>query len=408
MGSDVVADLGLADPDVPLQPRRRAKVTPIMAPEDQPRERPAAAEPPDPFAKWPDGRIQGMFSCKPQPTQWFATDRLLAGRAHVLAGAGGSSKTRMQYHLAVGAVLGRLPWGWQVATTGSAALFLTEDTIDDSHRVLHVIGAQYDDADRALLEKQMRVYQLAGFPVRLLQLNGQALVETDAYDWLMQQIDKLPKPVAYIGIDPALGVTEGDELSASHQRRLGELMDRIAIESGACVVLTTHAAKSLHQAEELGSHASRGSGAITDAVRGEYVLRSMTADEARRYGIEDRSERQRYVQLVGTKGNSLPPDAYAPVWLRRGEAGVLSAVTLEQVERGTVGDRELRALDVLRKAHEAGETTLRFWQGQCEVAGLIAAGSEGAREKAMQRIKSSLLNAGSIAAGSRRGLWIPS
>ena len=360
---NIVDELGVVDPVAPFPARQGARVTPIAAPAA------AAAEAEDPFRTWPDGRIHGMFDCKPPPTQWFAKDRLLQGRAHVIAGVGGSSKTRVQYHLAAdGGVLGRLPWGWEIATTGSAALFLTEDTIDDSHRVLHAMGAHYSEDDRRKLTKHLRVFQLAGFPARLLELNGQALMETDVYVWLMQQIDRLPKPVVYIGIDPALGVTEGDEMSPAHQRRLGELMDRIAIESGACVVLTTHAAKSMHQAEELGSHASRGSGAITDAVRGEYVLRSMTADEAARFGIDDIVERKRYVQLAGTKGNSLPPEAYAPIWLRRGEAGLLSEVSLDRVERGSVGDREMQALELLRVAHRSGETTLSFWREQCKVA----------------------------------------
>ena len=61
----------------------------------------------DAFAKWPDGRIWGMFDCKPQPKRWHCTNRLLAGRAHALAGVGGSSKTTLQYQLAVGSILGR-------------------------------------------------------------------------------------------------------------------------------------------------------------------------------------------------------------------------------------------------------------------------------------------------------------
>jgi len=79
---------------------------------------------------------------------------------------------------------------------------------------------------------------------------------------------------------------------SAHQRRLGELVDRLALETGACVVLASHAAKATNQADELGNHTSRGSGAITDAVRGELALRTMTATEARKYGISDTAERK--------------------------------------------------------------------------------------------------------------------
>jgi hypothetical protein len=368
---------------------------------------PEALQPPDWWRKWPDGRINGMFDCLPKPAADLFRNRMPKGRAVVLASLGGMGKTRMQYLMAIGAITGRLPWDWEVATTGSAALFLLEDTIDDSHRVLHAIGAALNEDERKLLTRQLRVFQLAGFPARLLELNGNALRETEVYEWLMHQLDTMPKPLAYVGIDPALGTTEGDELSPAHQRRLGEHMDRIAIETGATVVLSAHAAKSLRQAEELDSHTSRGSGAITDAVRAEYVLRSMTADEARKFGINDLVERKRYVQFQATKGNSLPPEAFAPVWLRRGEAGLLSGVTLEQVERGNVGTREMQALEVLRETHASGETTLRFWTGKCVTAGLISGSTESAREKAMQRIRDALFNAGLIAKGSARGLWVP-
>lgn len=377
-----------------------------LSPEDA--SRPSSAEEPlDPFFKWGDGRINGMFECKPQPAVWFAKNRLLAGRGHILSGVGGSSKTRALYHLGIGAPLGTLPWAWTIEKTGSAALFLAEDTIDDMHRVLHAIGQQYSEEQRRQLVRMLRVFPLAGYPFRLLCASGQSLVEGPAFDWMMERIGLLPKPVAFIGIDPALGVTEGDEMNQAHQRRLGELVDRIAIETGACVVLTTHAAKSLHQAEELGSHSSRGGGAITDAVRGEFTLRTMTAEEARKFGVQDRAERQRYVQLAATKGNSLPPEAYEPVWLRRGHGGMLSEVSLAQVERGTVGQRELQALEILKRACESGDTSMKFWRAQCVAASVIKSGSESGQEKALERIRGALLDAGLITNGSSRGLWIP-
>lgn len=363
----------------------------------------------DPFLKWHDGRINGMFDCQPPALQWLFHDRMLKDRGHIITGVGGTSKTTVMYHLAIAAVLGTLPWSWRIDVKGSAALFLAEDTVDDAHRSLHRHGETLSEPERKRLVNQLRVYPLAGKqPILLALAPGQRLVETAAYCWLMEQIDKLPKPVAFIGIDPALGVTEGDELSPAHQRRLGELVDRIAIDAGACTVLTTHAAKGIHQLDELGSHSSRGSGAITDAVRGEFTLRNMTADEARRYGVTDIVDRKRYVQLAATKGNRMPPEAFAPVWLYRGAGGLLSEVTLDQVERGSIGDRERKALEILQATNVRGETAMKFWRAQCEAAGLLPA-SQGlrAREKAMERIRDALVAAGLVTKGKVRGLWVP-
>jgi len=361
----------------------------------------------DDFADWPDGRIDNYFEAEPPALQWFCEQRLLAGRGHALAGVGGSSKTRGLYHLAVGAVTGHLPWEWQVATTGSAALFLTEDVAAQVHRVLHAMGRHLNPNERAMLRERLRVFPLAGMRARLLELDGDALRLSDAYGWFMRQVAALSHPVAFIGIDPALGVSEGDELSQAHQRRLGELVDHIAIRTGACAMLSAHATKGSLNVEEVASHTSRGAGAITDALRGEYVLRNMTADEARRYGITDAVERKRHLQLIGTKGNELPPEAYVPLWLRRGELGMLGQVVLqESAAVAAVGPRELLALEVLEAASKDGDSTMKFWSAQCAAAGIISTHSEGAQEKAMQRLRDTLLKAGYVKPGHVRGTWV--
>jgi hypothetical protein len=93
------------------------------------------------FAKFPDGRIEPMLSAVPAQREEFIAGRIPAGRACLLAAAGGTSKTRLQYHLGTGAALGYLPWSWTVQRTGSAALFLAEDTPQDVHHALHALSA---------------------------------------------------------------------------------------------------------------------------------------------------------------------------------------------------------------------------------------------------------------------------
>lgn len=359
------------------------------------------------FDSWPDGRVGAMFETVPEPRAWLCEQRLLAGRGQLLVGVGGSSKTRVLYHIGAGAVTGHLPWSWRFERTGSAALFLAEDVAADVHHALHLLGATLPPEQRELLVQNLRVYPLAGRHPLLLELSGQALRETPVFDWMMRQLDAMPKPLAFVGLDPALGLTEGDELNPAHQRRFGELVDRIAIETGACTVATAHAAKGINAAEELGSHSARGSGAVTDAVRGEFTLRGMTADEGRRYGITDIAERKRFVQLAATKGNHLPPEAFAPLWLARGSGGMLAEVQLEAEGPAVLGERELRALAILKDAAPGGDVAVRFWRDQCAAAGVIAAGSPAAQEKAMQRIRDGLRAAGLIVPGAVRLTWAP-
>lgn len=370
-------------------------------------------EAPEP-ATWPagNGDISAFMNSEPPALRCFVKDRLLANRAHILNGIGGTSKTRLQIHLAIGAVIGRLPWGWTVERTGSAALFLTEDTAEDVHRKLHQFFRRLNLSrqERDLVAKRLKIYPLAQEEnTNLLELEpGGSLRESERAEGLFRLCKSIPD-LRFIGLDPALSLTEGDELAQAHQRRLGKLVDRLAIESDACVVLVTHAAKALQNAEEIGSHSSRGGGAITDAVRGEYVLRSMTAAEARQYGIADIEERKALVQLVCAKGNDLPPSAFVPTWLRRVDGGVLEPAGLEQPDTETdiLHRRDTEALAVLREISNGRACTIGDWQAACQKRGLIKSQSEAAAVKAMQRIRNVLQQHGLIERGLGRGVVIP-
>lgn len=368
-------------------------------------------EPGAPEDDWPgSGEVGNLLRTEPPAVQWFARERLLAGRAHVLTGIGGSSKTRTLYHLGIGAVLGRLPWAWDIARTGSAALFLTEDTGEGVHRTLDAMARamRLSEADKDRLAERLRVFGLAGKPSHLLLANpGGALVASWRLKRIIETLRNLPPPLAFVGLDPALGLTEGDEMNPAHQRRLGEMADRIAIELGTCVVLTTHAAKGSQALDEIGSHTSRGSGAITDAVRGELALRTMTAPEAKRFGVADMEERKSLVQLVAVKGNELPPAAFVPIWLRRGPGGVLEPAELVEQEAPTVGKREMDALEILRGMVKTAVPQLKAWRDACVAKGLVTGPTDRAREKAMERIRNTLLAAGMIEHGIGRGVFLP-
>jgi hypothetical protein len=359
---------------------------------------------------WPaaDGSIAGMLATPPEPRAWLAKNRLLMGRAHVLTGIGGSSKTTLLYHLAMAGVIGRLPWDWVIESTGTALLFLTEDTAQDVHHSLAAMTADLDDGEVELLAERLRVFALAGEDVRLLSLDGQALFENSRGKGLIEKCQQYGDLV-FIGLDPALALTEGDEMSQAHQRYLGQFCDKLAIKTGACVVLTTHATKASASAEELTSHQSRGGGGITDAVRGEFVMRTMTQKEANGFGIDDAAERKAHVQLVCTKGNKLSPDAFTPLWLRRGPGGVLLPANLSA---GTATEAranllDIQVLDVLRELSKSATPTLAEWRGECVSRRLIVGISDPARKKQMERTVSRLKADGMIEAGIARGIYVP-
>lgn len=369
--------------------------------------RPVPAPAIDPWPK-SDGDVSAYLATDPPPRKWFVLYRLLAGRAAVLAGIGGAGKTMLLYMLAVlGAILGKLPWDWKVGTTGTALLFLSEDTADDVHHALAALCDDLSDEDRALVRDKLRVYPLAGEDVRLLSADQGTLYENARALGLIALCKSFPD-VAFIGIDPAVALSEGNELDQVHQRYLGQFVDKLAIQTGACVMLVTHATKASANADEITSHASRGGGGITDAVRAEFLLRTMTTKEATAHGVTG-NDRKRYVQLVATKANKAPLDAFTPLWLERGRNGLLYPAELALVERQDSGlsmtDR--RILDTLREMTKTATPTRQEWREECERRRIITGKTEDARVQSMKRAIDRLKDAGQIASGIARGVYVP-
>lgn len=343
----------------------------------------------------------------PLPVLWFVINRMPAGRAGLLAAVGGSSKTRTLFYLAIGAIVGRLPWGWEIARTGRAVLLLAEDTAADVHFALSVVCHGLSPAERELVADRLVIYPMAGEDARMLTMTHAGTVSTNANAEAFLEFLRSMDDLVFVGLDPALALSEGDELSPAHQRRLGEFCDHLAIETGACVLLSAHAAKGSQSLDEPGSHTARGSGALTDCMRFELVLRTMNAQEARLFGIVDIAERKSYVQLVATKGNSLPPESFAPTWLKRVENGALAPADLVRNESGAVGRKELAALEVLRNLCLVSTPKLKEWREASASAGLLTGKTPRANESSMERIRDALLGAGLIERGISNGIFLP-
>ncbi len=354
-----------------------------------------------------------FLESEPDEIEWLITDRIQLGRGILTTGVGGSSKSRLLYHLAIGAAIGRLPWNWEVKRQGTSILVLTEDTDGDVHRTLWGTcrAMNLTAAERSKVAQHVICYPLAGQDCKLLGVDPQsgALVQNGMFKGLEETI-KSRGDVVFVGLDPALSLTPGDELNQGHQRALGKMADDLAVRTNSAVMLISHASKGSLAKDELGSHNARGGGAITDAVRGEFSMRTMTAKEAKDAGIFDKEERNRHVQLAATKGNHLPPAAFVEIWLRRGDHGTLSAASLQFADKGSTPDassHDLKVLEVLKEMCTTHTPKLGDWRDGCISRGLIGEGRPDAQKKTMDRIVKRLLSGGYIARGIGTGIYIP-
>jgi len=356
--------------------------------------------------QWDDpADMRMMIYEKPDPIPWLFTQRVPAGRGGVLTGVGGSSKTTVLYAMAVGACCGSLPWGWKVERTGKALLVLTEDTAADVHHTIFYLSQGLTDDEKAAVIQNLVIFPMAGKDTRLMiKTNQQTVVKSRLYAALKQKILDLGD-VVFVGLDPALSLSEGDEMDQGQQRALGKMADDLGVNTGAAVMLVSHSTKGSLLTEEPQSHSSRGGGALTDAVRGEYVLRNMTTNEAAKANITDVEERHRHVQLVNTKGNKIPPAARVPVWLRRDEYGNLMEVEIVFDEKGTFTgtDKKIIATHIQMSLHST--VKLADWRTECVSRGLISGGNPDAQKKAMQRVLNKLIKMGMADKGIGQGIY---
>jgi len=352
---------------------------------------------------WP---IAGLDIAKairtaPQARNWHTRDKLLLGRGHCVVSVGGTGKTRLLIQLAVGTTCGRNLFDWQTEAKGSAVLILSEDDAQDAHgpinatvRALNLAADECEDVIRGL-----HVYPLAGEDCRLLTVDQSGiLIRTALAERLIRRCEAIPN-LRFIGLDPAVALSDGDELNQLHQRRLGEFVDALAIRTGACTLLSAHARKSLSSAQEVESHSARGGGALTDALRAEFVLRSMTAAEAQSRCVDD-AERNSYVQLLCTKANHVPPSARAPIWLRRTDWGVLVAADLQEpankVSGAALTRRHTDAMHTLWRLGNGANVSAAAWRNALIADGLINRSRPESEAEAFRRIAASLREHGLI------------
>jgi hypothetical protein len=347
------------------------------------------------------------------PTPWLVENRLALGRAALLTGIGGSSKSTLLAQLGLSVATG-VPtlYSMTVSQTGSVVLALAENTPEDAYQWLGELAAELglSEQDATKVEQNMHVFALAGQDTTLLSAGQGKLQPTERFQELLEYCRRI-SDLKLIGLDPAIAFTQGREVDEGHQRLLANLVEHLAITTGACVVLISHAAKASQYHGETGSHVSRGSGALTDALRLEMMMKVLTSKEAKRYKISEEEDYRNIVRLQITKANRLPPEALQPIWFRRGRAGVLKPIILKpvvEVKALSESQRRLQQAASLLKTlwiEETAPMPFRVLRERFSEAGLLTGASEHAQEVSARRLLASLAERG-VTEQVQPGMWI--
>ena len=287
------------------------------------------------------GRIS-IPTTPPAPRNYVWQGRMVAGHAYALGGFGGVSKSQAALQLAASIALG-IPFGGVTTKKGSALLIFGED---DASEIARRIGAyaaheNISASQRSELEKNIRALGLVGEETRLTAIMNGALNNTLFSAKIIAAATELAEQsgeaIRLIVLDHA-GLFHGGDFNAREDVSLTmRIVNHIAHETGAAVLLLAHSPKAAGVSETSDASAIAGSTAFVDQTRGALILATLRPKEAKALGVSD-DMRQQYVSLAVVKNNygitgevSWFTRTSPPGW----EVGVLIPVNLQPPVKST-------------------------------------------------------------------------
>ncbi len=285
--------------------------------------------------------IRATLTTKP-PVLDFVLPGLTAGSVGTIVGSGGVGKTTLLMQLGAALATGSPAFGNLIAPNSygpaRVVLIAAEESSDILRIRLHAIKKWMDSQPEksssstvaagsdftTLLEKNLLLVPAAGQSV--------ALVNNGATTEFFKTLCKFCAGARLIIIDPLRRLHDGDENSSSSMTHIVQVLEALARHTGAAVIAAHHVSKaSMFNAVTDSAAASRGSSALTDAVRWQANLSGMSETVARKHRLS--GQHKSYACLDFSKANYIAPEP--PMWLKRLEGGVLTRTILKEASAAT-------------------------------------------------------------------------
>lgn len=276
------------------------------------------------------------------PTLDFVLPGLTAGSVGTVVGAGGVGKTMLLTQLGMAVATGSPVFDNPLTPPSAPArvvLIAAEESSNILRIRLHAIK-KWMDVQRektsgaivsteseltALLEKNLLLVPVAGQSVALIS-NGET---TEFFETLCE----FCFGARLIIIDPLRRLHDGDENSSSAMTYIVQVLEALATRTHAAVIVAHHIGKaSMFNGTTDSAAASRGSSALTDAVRWQVNLSGMSEKVAAKHRLL--GQHKSYACLDFSKANYIAPEP--TIWLKRLEGGVLTYTTLKGVSAATL------------------------------------------------------------------------
>lgn len=293
--------------------------------------------------------IEQYLITPPPPRIWLLEGLLPFGKTGMIVATGGTGKTQLLIQLAMSVATGtKFCNQWEVGKAGKVIMILAEEDDDEIHVRIHNTAKQMlsTESQREKLGKNLLVKSMVSENNLMTSTNKDGDVEITDYPERLVKALKGIDDIVLIIIDPAARFRGGNENASEDSTRFVEALEYLRKNTGATVLVAHHTNKGSASSEEPSQNASRGSSALTDGVRWQMNLASLSKAECTSNGIIE-ADRLRYLKAAVTKNNYGPP--LEPVLLMRGEGGYLIPVPVGGPKRTR---DELDTLAILRKIDE--------------------------------------------------------
>jgi hypothetical protein len=274
--------------------------------------------------------IETAFTNEPKELD-FVFSGLLAGTVGAIVAAGSTGKSYLALGILADLATGRDILGLDIQESDKSTVYLTlEDPADILANRIHYLGGLYGGADRLKIQQRMIVESQMG---RLLHL-----VDQDGY-YSQAIIDCMVN--AFTGkrlviLDTLRRFHAGNENDSGHMSTLISCFEQIAQRTGAAVLFLHHVNKSASFNGADAQGASRGSAALTDNIRCQINLVTMSEDDAKDIGVP-LDERKKFVQYVDSKINY--KEDLGAKWLARKSGGVLVEADFSYLSKQSMSEK---------------------------------------------------------------------
>lgn len=277
----------------------------------------------------------GTFLQAPPPVRKYLLSSVLPlGEVGMIVGASGIGKSMFTLQLGLSVATGIPVCGglYQVENAGAVLMVNAEDDQDEMHRrfwhLAHGLAMPLcSDAVNCTVVPPPNISKnAAGLKFCSLKAQSASFLDEDGkasplYEQVLDAARQITE-LRLIVLDPLRRMFDGSEDSSDTAARLIPLIEKLAKDTGATVLLVHHMSKQSAKQGTLDQYSAKGSGAFTDLVRWQLNIASLK--KLGGTGLLD-DYKYGYLEVSVSKNNYGPPQTER-LFLQRCDKGVLQYV----------------------------------------------------------------------------------